>query len=69
MGLPNPSREIKFSGANGDREIFIFPVRLTMSRIGNLTWLILTHAICDDPTYIFWYLYVMAIHTLRETFV
>ena len=26
MGLPNLSREIKFSGANGDREIFIhFP--------------------------------------------
>ena len=25
MGLPNPSREDKFSGANADREIFIFP--------------------------------------------
>ena len=23
MGLPNPSRETKFSGANGDREIVI----------------------------------------------
>ena len=23
-GLPNPSRETKFSGANGDREMFIF---------------------------------------------
>ena len=31
-----PSRETKFSGANADREIFIFPVQLTMSRIGNL---------------------------------
>ena len=29
MGLPNPSRETKFSGANGDREIYIFPVQLT----------------------------------------
>ena len=26
---PNPSRETKFSGANEDREIFIFPVQLT----------------------------------------
>ena len=37
MGMPNPSRETKFSGANADREIFIFPVQLTRSRIGNLT--------------------------------
>ena len=36
-GLPNPSRETKFSGTNGDREIFIFPVQLTTSRIGNPT--------------------------------
>ena len=34
--------ETEFSGANGDREIFIFPVRLTTSRIGNLTRLIQT---------------------------
>ena len=44
MGLPNPSRETKFSGANGDRETFIFLVQLTTSRIGNLTRLILTLA-------------------------
>ena len=43
-----PSRETKFSVANGDREIFIFPVQLTTSRIGNLTRLILTLATCDD---------------------
>ena len=48
MGLPNPSRETKFSGANGDREIFIFPVQLTTSRMGSLTRLILTLAMCDD---------------------
>ena len=30
---------------NGGREIFIFPVQLTTSRIGNLTRLILTLAI------------------------
>ena len=47
-GLPNPFREAKISAANGDREIFIFPVQLTTSRIGNLTRLILTFAICDD---------------------
>ena len=52
MGLPNPSRETKFLGANGDREIFIFRVQLTTSRIGNLTRLILILAICDDHTYI-----------------
>ena len=28
MGLPNPSRETKFSGTNADREIFIFSVQL-----------------------------------------
>ena len=39
-GLPRPFRENNFSGANGDREIFIFPVQLTTSRTGNLTRLI-----------------------------
>ena len=32
----------EFSGANADREMFIFPVQLTTSRIGNLTRLIHT---------------------------
>ena len=45
-GLPHPSRETKFSGANADRKISIFPVRLTTSRIGNLTRLIHTLAVC-----------------------
>ena len=48
MGLPNPSRETKFSGANADREIFIFPVQLTTCRIGNLTRLI--HALAIRVT-------------------
>ena len=51
MGRKNPSREAKFSGANGDRGIFIFPVQLNTSRIGNLTRLI--HIL----------LYMMTIHT------
>ena len=34
--------QTKFSGASGDREIFIFPVQLTTSRIGNLNWFIHT---------------------------
>ena len=51
MGRPSPSDEIKFSGANGDREIPIFPVQLTTSRIGNLTRLFHT------------LLYVKTIHT------
>ena len=50
-GLPNPSRETKFPGANADREIFIFLVQLTTYRIGNLTRLIHTPGICDDHTY------------------
>ena len=33
------------TGANGDRETFIFPVQLTTSRIGNLTRSIHTLAI------------------------
>ena len=45
MGLPNPSRETKFSGASRDKEILILPVQLTTCRIGNLTGLILTFAI------------------------
>ena len=35
------SRDQKFPGANWDRELFIFLVQLTTSRIGNLTRLIL----------------------------
>ena len=41
-GRLNPSRETKFSGTHGDRGMFIFPVQLTTSRIGNLTRLIHT---------------------------
>ena len=37
---------------DGDMEIFIFPVQLTTSRIGNRTRLILTLATYDDDTYI-----------------
>ena len=40
MGLPNSSRETKFSGASADREILIFAVQLTTSRIGNFTRLV-----------------------------
>ena len=35
----NPSRETKFSDANAHREIYVyFPVQLTTSRTGNLTY-------------------------------
>ena len=56
-GRLNPSRETKFSGTYGDRGIFIFPVQLTTSRIGNLTRLIHT------------LLYVMTIHTHIHTYI
>ena len=46
----------------GDREIFIFPVQLTTSRIGNLARLIYTLATCDDHTYIHTYIHTH-IHT------
>ena len=54
-GRPNPSRETKFSYVNGDRDIFIFPVQLTTSRIGNLTRL--NHNLLS----------VMTIHTYIHT--
>ena len=40
--MRDASRETIFSSANGDKEILIFPVQLTTSRIGNLTRLIHT---------------------------
>ena len=52
-GTADPSRETKFSGASTDRQILISPVQLTTSRIGNLTRLIHTLAICETiHTYI-----------------
>ena len=48
-----PSREIKFSGANGDRNIFIFPV----SRID-----------VDRTRLIHTLLYVTTIHTYIHTY-
>ena len=38
--------QTRLEGANADREIFIFPVELNTSRIGNLTRLIHTLATC-----------------------
>ena len=51
MGRPNPSSETKFSGAKGDREIFIFRVQLTTSRIGWQPYPVDPYsAICDNHT-------------------
>ena len=50
-GRPNPSREAKFSGANGDVEITIFRVKLTTSRTGNLTLLIYTLLHAMTPSF------------------
>ena len=53
----NPSRETNFSGAYRDREIFIFSIQLTTSRIGNLTRLIYS-LLC-----------VMTIHKYTHTYI
>ena len=45
------SRDQILRRERGQENLF-FPVQLTTSRIGNLTRLILTLAICDDHTYI-----------------
>ena len=38
-GTTEPVSRDQLLGADGDREIFIFPVQLTRSRVGGLTWL------------------------------
>ena len=49
----NSSREIEFSGANEDREIFILPVQLTTNtRIGKITQLIINFTLCTNHKYI-----------------
>ena len=64
MGLLNPSGETKFSGANGDREILIFPVQLTTNRIGNLIRLIHTLAMSVTiHAYIHTYIHTNAINS------
>ena len=45
-GNAEPVSRDQFSGANADREIFIFPVQLTTGRIRNLTRLIHTLPMC-----------------------
>ena len=46
-GTAKPISRDQFSGTNNvDREVFIFPVQLTTSRIGNLTRMIDTLATC-----------------------
>ena len=45
-GTAKPVSRDQISGANTDREMFIFPVKLTTSRFGNLSRLIHTLAIC-----------------------
>ena len=51
MGRPNLSRETKFSGVNGDKEIFPWSAN-HVNRTGNLP-VVLYSAICDDNTYIY----------------
>ena len=61
MGRPDPSRETKFSGANGEREMLIFPVQLNTSRIGHLTRSI--HTLLYVTTI---HTYMQHIHTYRK---
>ena len=60
-GLPNPSRETKFLGANGDRENFIFPA---CSADREQEWQ--PYPVDPDPCYSIpgtWY--VITIHSLH----
>ena len=53
MGLPNPSRGTKFSGANGDREIIIhFPCSADHEQDWQPYPVDPSLVICDDHTYI-----------------
>ena len=45
-GTAEPVSRDQIQGANADREIFVFLLQVTTSRIGNLTRLIHTLAIC-----------------------
>ena len=45
-GTAEPISRHQVLSANADMEMFIFPVQLTTSRIGNLTRLIHTFAVC-----------------------
>ena len=54
-GTAEPISQDQILSANEDREMFIFPVQLTTSKIGNLTRSILTLATA---------VYVMTIHTV-----
>ena len=49
-GTAEPISRDRFLRRGRDEEMFIFPVQLTTSRIGNLTRCILTLAIYDDLT-------------------
>ena len=59
----NPSRETKYSGSCGEREIIIFPDQLTTSRMSNLTRLI--HTYCNDTTAILPGIGLVVIRTIR----
>ena len=54
-GTAEPVSRDQISGANGYREIFIFSVRLTTSRIGSLTRLIRT-LLYYVMTILYWYM-------------
>ena len=49
-GTAKPARETMFLGANADREIFIFPVHLATSRIGNLAICVTIHRVLRKDT-------------------
>ena len=51
MERPNPSRETKFSGANGDREVFIFPCLADHEQDWQPYPVDLYSGICEDHTY------------------
>ena len=68
------SRETKFSGTYGDGRIFIFPVQLATSRIGNPTRLIHTllyamaiYILPSRGTRLYMYIYILSIYIYSYT--
>ena len=67
MGRLNPSRETKFSGTYGDREIFIFPVRADHQQDWQPYPVDPYSAICNDHPYIYTYIHTSPLERINAS--